>query len=168
MDHTIVYDDQPTVKFTNASLGATRYLWDFGDQTTSSEPMPSHDYGVMGYQTVLLEVFNEFNCNDTVTHKILVAFDRIFPPNGFSPNSPDPINRVFLLNSVGITPGGYHFTVLSRWNDLVFEARDEIKGWDGRMKNGTPAPSGTYLWILNFTDFLGRKHRQTGSVTLVY
>jgi PKD repeat protein len=168
MDHTIVYDDQPTVKFTNSSLGASRYLWDFGDQTTSSETMPSHDYGVMGYQTVLLEVFNEFNCNDTVTHKLLVAFDRIFPPNGFSPNAPDPIDRVFLLNSVGITPGGYHFTVLSRWNDLVFEARDEIKGWDGRMKNGSLAPPGTYLWILNFTDFLGRRHRQTGSVTLVY
>jgi PKD repeat protein len=168
MDNDVVYNDAPTVNFSNASTGASNYFWDFGDQITSEEKNPSHDYGVTGYKTVLLEVSNEFNCNDTVSHHLLVAFDRIFPPNGFCPNASDPVDRVFLLNSVGITPGGYHFIVFNRWNDIVFEARDEIKGWDGRMKNGSFAPSGTYLWILDFTDFLGRKHRQTGPVTLIY
>ncbi len=168
MDNSIVYNDAPTVNFTNSSTGSTNWLWDFGDQLTSTAKNPSHDYHVTGYKTVLLDVSNEYNCNDTVSHHLLIAFDHIFPPNGFSPNAPDVIDRVFLLNSVGIIPGGYHFTVLSRWNDLVFEARNEIKGWDGRMKNGNWAPAGTYVWILDFTDFLGRKHRQSGSVTLVY
>ncbi len=168
IDNDVVYNDQPTVNFSNSSIGANSYLWDFGDQLTSAEKNPSHDYRLTGYRKVLLDVYNEFNCNDTVSHNLLVAFDRIFPPNGFSPNAPDAVDRVFLLNSAGITSEGYHFTVLSRWNDLVFEVKDEIKGWDGKMKNGVWAPSGTYLWILNFTDFLGRKHRQSGSVTLVY
>ncbi len=168
MDNSVVYNDAPTVNFINSSTGSTSWLWDFGDQLTSTEKNPSHDYLVTGYKTVLLDVSNEYNCNDTVSHHLLVAFDRIFPPNGFSPNAPDVVDRVFLLNSVGITPAGYHFTVLSRWNDLVFEARDEIAGWDGRMKNGNWAPAGTYVWILDFTDFLNRRHRQTGSVTLVY
>lgn len=168
MDNDVVYNDAPTVNFSNSSTGASSFFWDFGDQVTSEEKNPSHDYGVTGYKTVLLDVSNEYSCNDTVSHHLLVAFDRIFPPNGFSPNAPDPVDRVFLLNSVGITPGGYHFTVLNRWNDIVFEAKNEIKGWDGRMKNGSFAPSGTYLWILDYTDFLGRKHRQTGPVTLIY
>jgi hypothetical protein len=168
MDHDVVYNDKPTVNFSNSSIGASSYFWDFGDQITSEEKNPGHNYSVTGYKTVLLDVMNEFGCNDTVTHKLLVAFDRIFPPNGFSPNAPDPVDRIFLLHSEGITSVGYHFTVLSRWNDLIFEVQDEIAGWDGRMKNGSYAPSGTYLWVLSYTDFLGRKHRQTGVVTLVY
>ncbi|HZK87931.1 MAG TPA: gliding motility-associated C-terminal domain-containing protein, partial [Anaerovoracaceae bacterium] len=63
---------------------------------------------------------------------------------------------------------GYHFTIISRWNDIVFEAKEEIKGWNGQMQNGSPAPAGNYVWILDFSDFLGRRHRQTGTVTLVY
>jgi hypothetical protein len=98
----------------------------------------------------------------------MVAMERIFPPNGFSPNAPDPVDREFRLYSVGVMPEDYHFTIFSRWNDVVFEVKDEIVGWDGRMKNGDWAPSGSYVWVLYFTDFLGRKHRQTGSVTLVF
>jgi len=117
---------------------------------------------------VKLTVSNDFNCIDSVSHHILIAFDRIFPPNGFSPNAPTAVDRIFLLDAEGIISEGYHFVVLSRWDDVVFEAKDEKKGWDGHMKDGSFAPAGSYLWILNFTDFLGRKHRQTGSVTVVY
>jgi PKD repeat protein len=168
MSDSIVYNDQPTVNFLNSSSGAIEYKWDFGDETTSSEKDPVHNFAVTGYRTVFLKVSSEFNCIDSVSHQVLIAFDRIFPPNGFSPNATEAIDRVFLLNSVGITSEGYDFKVFSRWSDLVFESMDEINGWDGKMKNGDWAPGGTYLWILNYIDFLGRKHRQTGSVTLVY
>ena len=168
MTDSIVYNYQPTVSFFNNSVGAYTLLWNFGDGTISGDENPVHNYEVPGYKKVFLKVSSEFNCKDSVSHQVLVAFDRIFPPNGFSPNAPDVFDRVFLLNSVGITPAGYHFTVLSRWNDLVFEAKDEIKGWDGRMKNGNWALAGTYVWILDFTDFLGQKHRQSGAVTLIY
>jgi hypothetical protein len=36
------------------------------------------------------------------------------------------------------------------------------------MNNGNYAPAGNYIWILDFFDFLGRPHRQSGSLTLVY
>ncbi len=168
MDNTTVYNDKPTVNFSNLSSGADTYLWDFGDESTSDVKDPAHYFIATGYRTVLLEAFNEFLCSDTVTHQLLVAFDRIFPPTGFSPNAPDLVDREFKLGSDGIASEGYHLTILSRWNDLVFEARNEIKGWNGQMPDESLAPAGTYIWILNFTDFLGRRHRQTGTVTLVY
>ncbi len=168
MDNKIVYNDQPTVNFLNSSFGANSYLWNFGDGSTSEQKDVSHYFSVTGYRTVLLEVFNEFQCSDTVSQQVLVAFDRIFPPNAFSPNAPNEIDREFKLGSNGIATEGYHFTIISRWNDIVFEAREEIKGWNGHMKNGSPAPAGNYVWILDFNDFLGRRHRQTGTVTLVY
>ena len=168
MDNNIVYNDKPDVKFTDNSVGAATWLWNFGDGITSNLQNPSYHFVKMGHQVVSLEVANTDQCTDTVSQKVLIAFDRLFPPTGFSPNAPNEIDRVFKLNSEGLSPEGYHFTVLSRWNDIVFEVKDEIKGWDGRTKNGTFAPAGVYVWILNFTDFLGRKHRQTGTVTLVY
>jgi len=168
MDNHIVYNDKPTVNFLNSSTGANLYAWDFGDGSTSDQKDASHYFAVTGYRTVLFEVFNEFQCSDTVSHQLLVAFDRIFPPNAFSPNAPNEIDREFKLGTNGIATEGYHFTIISRWNDIVFEAKEEIKGWNGLMQNGSPAPAGNYVWILDFSDFLGRRHRQTGTVTLVY
>ena len=169
LSDSIIYTNKPTVSFLDVSSLATQWDWDFGDGTLGSgKNPPEHNYKGTGRRTVLLKVTSDFNCTDTVSHHLLIAFDRIFPPNGFSPNAPNAIDRVFLLNSEGVKSAGYHFVVLSRWDDIVFEAKDEIKGWDGRMKNGSFAPAGVYLWILDYTDFLGQKHRQTGTVTVIY
>ena len=168
MDNKIVYNDKPTVNFLNGSSGDKEYLWNFGDGSTSDLKDPSHDFKVTGHRTISLEVFNEFQCSDTISQKLLVAFDRIFPPNAFSPNAPNIVDREYKLGSEGIATEGYHLTILSRWNDIVFEAKDEIKGWNGQMQNGSFATAGTYVWILDFSDFLGRRHRQTGTVTLIY
>ncbi len=168
MDNKIVYNDKPTINFSNESIGASTYVWNFGDGLTSGQRDATHDYSVTGYRNVLLEVFNDQLCSDTVTHQILVAFDRIFPPNAFSPNAPEAIDREYKLGSDGIAVEGYHLVIMSRWNDIVFETRNEIKGWNGQMHDSSFAPAGAYVWILDFTDFLGRRHRQTGTVTLVY
>jgi len=167
-DNKIVYNDKPTINFSNASTGANTYSWDFGDGSNSALSDPSHYYTAPGYRTVLLEAFNNYNCFDTISNQIIVAFDRIFPPNAFSPNAPNSVDRIYQLSSVGLKEEGYHFTIFSRWGDVVFEVKNEIKGWDGRMKNGNYAPAGNYVWILDFIDFLNRPHRQTGTVTLVF
>jgi PKD domain/CHU_C Type IX secretion signal domain len=168
MSDSIIYNDNPTVAFTNKSSGSTGQFWDFGDNLTSDISDPNHTYQLTGYRNVLLNVSNSFSCLDTISHKLLIAFDRIFPPTGFSPNAPNLVDRVFLLNSDGIRAEGYHLSIYSRWDDLVFEVQNQIAGWDGRMPNGSFAPAGVYVWVFNFTDFLGRKHLQTGTVTLVY
>lgn len=168
MDNSIVYNDKPDVKFTDTSEGATEFLWDFGDGTSTTVENPSHRFVNMGHKKILLQAFNEFTCSDTTSHDVLVAFSKIFPPNAFSPNAPNSIDREFLLTSDGMKQEGYHLVILSRWNDIVFETKNGITGWDGRMKNGSFAPGGSYLWILNFTDFLGRRHQQAGTVSLIY
>ena len=168
MDNKIVYNDKPTVNFANLSTGANTWLWNFGDGLTSDLKNPSHYYKVTGHRTVLLEVSNDFLCADTVSHQLLIAFYRIYPPNAFSPNAPNAVDREYKLVADGVAAEGYHFTIINRWNDIVFETRDEIKGWDGRMLDGTLAPVSTYVWILDFVDFLGRQHHQSGTVTIVY
>lgn len=168
MDHEIVYNDMPTVSFFDQSSDAVNYFWDFGDHSHSRLKDPVHDYEVVGKRKVVQTVYNQYDCQDTISHTVLVAFNKIFAPNAFAPNAPQPIDRVFLLASEGIKKEGYHLTILSRWNDKVFECKDEIKGWDGRMSNGNFAPAGNYIWILECADFLDRPHRQSGIVTLVF
>ena len=168
MDRDLVYNDNPTVNFTDQSIAAENIYWDFGDGKHSRLKSPTHSYDVVGKRMVLQTVFNQFECQDTTSKKVLVAFNKIFAPNAFSPNANADIDKNFLLSSAGIVKEGYHMLIISRWNDVVFECKNEIKGWDGRMANGDFAPAGNYIWILECTDFLGLPHRQTGSLTLVY
>jgi PKD repeat protein/predicted esterase len=61
VDTTQIYING-TVNFTNTSINATSYLWDFGDGSTSILTNPSHTYTVVGTFTVQLTAFNSTGC----------------------------------------------------------------------------------------------------------
>ncbi len=62
------------VTFTNTSSGATGYLWDFGDNTTSTATSPTHVYPGPGVYTVTLIASNAATCNqaDTTSRQVVV------------------------------------------------------------------------------------------------
>ncbi len=163
-----VWNDQSTVTFSDLSIDADRYFWDFGDGTNAGLKNPVHKYEKMGILKVMQTVYNQYDCFDSTTKELVVAMSKIFTPNAFSPNADNLVDRVFRLYAEGIIKDGYHLKILSRWNDVVFECKNEIKGWDGTLLNGSYAQAGNYVWILEFTDFLGKQHRQMGTVTLLY
>lgn len=59
--------------FTNNSINATSYLWDFGDANTSIDPSPSHTYAVDGTYTVTLTASNGAGEMDVATTTINVS-----------------------------------------------------------------------------------------------
>lgn len=63
---------------------------------------------------------------------------------------------------------GYHLKIINRWNEVIYECNDELKGWNGRLTDGSLAPVGNYLWLLSYEDFLGKYHNQSGMVTLIF
>ncbi len=75
----------PFVQFTNASDGATNYLWDFGDNATAQNFDPQHFYFNNGSYDVQLIAFNACG-TDTITQTILVG---TAPQGGFAFNTED-------------------------------------------------------------------------------
>lgn len=61
-----------TITFTNTSLHATSYDWDFGDGQQSTEQNPTHDYDAIGSYMVKLIVKNAFG-ESTISDEIEVT-----------------------------------------------------------------------------------------------
>jgi PKD repeat protein len=156
----------------SAESGVT-YSWDMGDGTTERGPTVQHTYmltsKIQSY-TIKLTAMSEQGCtnNATAVVEAVPVVSKVYPPNAFSPNATNVTDREFCLVTDGVKSEGYHFVVISRWNDIVYEIKNEIKGWNGRTKNGEYAPAGSYVWILEYSDILGKRHRQTGLVSLIY
>ena len=51
--------------FNNNSVGASTYLWNFGDGNTSTAQVPTHSYATAGTYTTKLKVTNSNGCTDS-------------------------------------------------------------------------------------------------------
>ena len=67
----VCVDDE--IAFTNSTVGAANYLWDFGDGTTSTEPLPTHQYSEGGEYTIQLVGYDNSLCVTADTASIAVS-----------------------------------------------------------------------------------------------
>jgi len=80
-----------TVNFTNKSIGATSYVWIFGDGTTSTALNPSHTYTKDSIYIAYLIAKSSFGCLDTFRVR---DTNKVFPggyPKKFYDSSNSPI-----------------------------------------------------------------------------
>ena len=111
-------------------------------------------------------VYNEANCVDSayIKVKIFQTVPTVFVPNAFTPNS-DGRNDILRPIAVGIAHIDY-FEIFNRWGQLVFRTSTSEHGWDGTI-GGQIQPSGTYVWMVKATDYLGAPYVQRGTIVLV-
>lgn len=70
---SIYFTKGQSIQFKDISINSpTSWLWDFGDNTTSTSQNPSHTYNVTGNYTISLTAYNDFG-NTTKTMNIPVA-----------------------------------------------------------------------------------------------
>jgi len=158
------------IAFINNSIGnIVSYHWDFGDGTSSMDQNPSKhlfpDTREATSYSVQLIIQDQMGCQDTATEQITrLQTCNISVPNAFSPNGDGKNDYLYPLNAYNTT--NLEFQVFNRYGQLVFETRDWTKKWDGRM-NGHPAETGTYVWMLSYTDGSGKKLSQRGTTILI-
>lgn len=153
------------VNFTNLSLRATSWIWDFGDNTFSStENPPPKFYRRTGSYRVCLQALNETGCSDTICKYVDAD---VYPladlPKAFSPNG-DGQNDILYVRGAGIET--IDLKIFNRWGELVFESLDVAIGWDGKYK-GKEAPVEAYGYVLNVTFVDGTTFYKKGNVTLL-
>lgn len=152
------------VNFTNKSIDADSYEWNFGDGTGSTETSPSHFYKRTGTYLACLIAKNKFGCYDTICRSVDAD---VFPladiPSGFSPNG-DGNNDILYVRGSGIEK--MNLIIYNRFGEKIFESNDQSIGWDGKYK-GKAQPIEAYAYVLNVTFVDNTTFTKKGNVTLL-
>ncbi|MBN2892642.1 MAG: gliding motility-associated C-terminal domain-containing protein [Bacteroidales bacterium] len=151
----------------NYTTNGYRYLWDFGDSTTSSEPNPFHTYTEPGYYDVLLKAYTRKGCMDSLRIEDAVFVSNDFYvkfPNAFTPDG-DNINDLFTPTTNLVEK--CMIEIYTRRGQLVFRTEDyKHTFWDG-TKGGKPLPVDVYLWRAAGQYKSGTYFEEVGEVTLI-
>ncbi len=98
------------VAFTDSSINANQWLWDFGDGGVSNLQFPSHIYTQPGVYTVTLIVFNQFGCSDTMVMPAYISVRGSIPFFSMSASRGcAPLLVEFTDNSIGAIGWDWHF-----------------------------------------------------------
>lgn len=160
-----------TVHFTNTSTGnIALWFWDFGNgQTSTLQQPPAQTYpsgnSMINYP-IRLSVTDSIGCSDTTYKLIEVAPNcYIAVPSAFTPNGDGRNDYLYPLNAYKAV--NLSFKVYNRFGQIIFTTTDWTIKWDGTY-NSIPQPSGTYVWMLEYTDRdTGKKMFQKGTTVLI-
>jgi len=141
------------VAFTNTSVGAATYSWDFGDGAFSSEDNPEHLYAENSNgQTITLVAVSSEGCIGT--YQVSIEFEEgliFYIPNTFTPDQ-DEHNQTFRpIFTSGFDPYNYEMLIFNRWGEIIFETHDVTYGWDGTYSfTNSTCQDGVYSYKITF------------------
>ncbi|MFK8045361.1 MAG: gliding motility-associated C-terminal domain-containing protein, partial [Crocinitomicaceae bacterium] len=160
----------PEVRFKNLSSSAENFEWNFGDNTTSTELDPVHNYPELGqsYTVSLIAMDANSTCENEYSQTLVVQDEVLFfIPNTFTPDGTgknDFFKPVFIS---GINVYKFKFQVFNRFGELIFESFDPEGYWDGEY-GGQTVQEGAYIWKLDFVEtMVDQPHTHIGSVNVL-
>ncbi len=162
------------VEFSILSPDLINVEWDFGDGNKMSSTASSltYQYADIGYYDVQLIGVDNSGCTDTLIKSNLVRVfseslskpkDDVFIATAFTPNGDGNNDRLMIR---GTDMQSIHFKVFTDCGNLVFESNSQNQGWDGTIDN-RKAPSGNYLYQLNYKDLQGVEKVVVGKTALL-
>ena len=156
---TTFFDNTQNILFTNNSVGATSYSWNFGDQQNSTLENPNHTYSnINGNVLVTLTATSPLGCTDEYSVVIEYVEETIFyVPNAFTPDE-DEYNQTWgPVFTQGFDPFNFDLFIYDRWGELIWESHDASVGWDGTYQGalqigalGMSCQEGVYTWKINY------------------
>lgn len=152
--------------FTDQSTGgATDWLWDFGDGSTSNLQNPTYTFSGNGSENVCLYTQNTNGCADTICKTYDISLiEYVTIPNVFTPDG-DGINDYFFISNSGLKE--YKLEIFNRWGVKVFEAESANVEWDGRSTAGIELSDGTYYFILKAVSQTTKDYSTNGFIQLL-
>lgn len=159
-----VYLKDQNIALISTSLNANEQTWLWCNDTISSQQAISILLSDTGYCCIKLLVSNN-ECQDSTEKCIqIIPLDTPEIPNVFTPNK-DNINDVFRIKANGAKD--LSCFIYNRWGKLVYKWENDVNGfWNGNIGNNE-ATSGTYFYIVNYTNLLNQTKFEKGSITLL-
>ncbi len=145
------------VTFTDKSVRASEYRWEFGDGkdsiSTLSNP-PPHTYYIPGDYSVELTVRSVLGCIDSLRpdKKIVVDPSELHIPNVFTPDG-DGLNDNFMVESKSLRSISMEVFSRSGLRVYSFHATGDFlrgwTGWDGNVNSSSvKAAPGVYFYVI--------------------
>jgi PKD repeat protein len=140
---------QGQVQFTNGSVGAEQYFWDFGNGETAYSESPIITYAEDGTYEVILVSVSENGCHDTASITYEMIFKGLWVPNAFAPGGTIQATRFW--KPVGVNLASYNVEVYNSYGALLWKSSklDEkgapADGWDGTY-NEKLCQQDVYVW----------------------
>lgn len=169
-----VYVPGGEVFLNNQSIGGADYDWDFGNGEGSSLFEPSAvEYSIeendQQIYTITLAVTNSFGCVDTARVDVTaIKGQQILMPNAFTPSRNGPgstsSNDTFLPMVQGVKE--FHMMIFNRWGQLMFESKNETRGWDGYF-NGKLCQQDVYVYKIIATYDNNLEVTRVGDIHLI-
>ena len=116
--------------------------------------------------TYLVTAVTPQGCTGSAKIKVTVysTLPDIFMPGAFTPNG-DGHNDVYRPVLVGISSLDY-FRIFNRWGQEVFSTVQNGAGWDGTI-GGRRQETGTFVYMVQGKDYMGKVHYKKGAFILV-
>ena len=157
------------VQFINNSTDATDYFWDFGGMGTADNTNPIFDFNSdeADSYNICLTASNDQGCVDMTCHTIVVLGEFTFyAPNAFTPDN-DGMNDFFYVEGLNFDNSDFGLFIYNRWGQLIHEAHDRSKAWDGTFK-GEKVQEDVYVWKVVLKDNIsGETKEYHGHVTVI-
>jgi gliding motility-associated-like protein len=100
---------------------------------------------------------------DSIKVHVFTTLPDIFVPTAFTPGN--AINNIFRPIPVGIVSLQY-FRIYNRWGQLIYSTSKIGAGWDGRI-SGELQATGTFVWVVQGTTYLGKIISKRGTMVLI-
>ncbi len=174
-DTSVVYNEPLQLKVTsNFDTGLINYQWrnikgglDYLNSTSIFNPVGIYPIVVDSviYQ-VKATLSNPKHCYvmDTIRVLVFKTPPDIFVPSAFTPNG-DGKNDLEKPIPIGVLNLDY-FNIYNRFGQLLFTTSQIGDGWDGTF-NGVNQPAGTYVYMIQGANYLGKKIFKKGTVVLI-
>jgi hypothetical protein len=140
---------QGQVQFTNGSIGASEYYWNFGNGEISYAQSPTVTYANDGTYQVMLVSVGADGCQDTATLMYEMMYKGLYVPNAFAPGGTVQPTRIW--KPVGVNLASYRAEIYNSygmmlWSSTLLDATGApAESWDGSY-NEKPCQQDVYVW----------------------
>ncbi len=140
------------------------FVWDFGDNASSTDENPEHTFAYGQVYTTTLTAISQNNCknqlsilNDVQAQKdnVKIEMANVITPNG------DGVNDCFYYKADGKFDECSELWVYNRWGKEIFKSANSEDCWDGKDKNGNVVDNGVYFFVYKIQDF-----KQNGNINV--